>query len=741
MVTMIDQGHDRFLVAGKHTTVLRKFTERVSLEACEYILSLTRDEFELEFWDPNELLNKDGEKWDSKHYWNEIRTWCASIVRSGDESQSYTYQFPLSQKCGRLYSTKFCVQRLQNRIRSFAVRDHVVDVDMVNAHFTILKWLCDKEGVDCPYVKAYCASRRALLKKYNLNKHDLIISLYMDKPAKTSNSWHRKFMAELVDIRDHFNNKLHEYPDITFGQGSNSSKKNPKGSNLNRILCKYESEILQVAIKAVGHDNVHAPIFDGFHLDKAAYNDSTIDVLNASTADWGVTWAVKPFEYEIKIPDGWSFDMNAWLETATDYDSVKMRLEHNNAKILDPACFVSRPDDGSPYVICNDKSFKHKISTYTYTETSGRGEETHCIFSKWMADPTHREYKNVGFIPDHAMCPTSTFNTFTGFKCTTTGTPVDTSILHEHLRDVIAAGDLKLYEYMLNFEAHMFQKPCEIPRTSLLVKSKQGIGKDSLVDKWAAMQGPEYIHRTSNMADITGNFTHSLENKIVLQLNEMQSRDGFAAKDQLKDLITTEWLHINKKYHDPMSQKNCLRVIIFTNNDVAIEIPHDDRRFCVMHASDAWLGSTEKFTAYHAAIRNQAVLDSYYSELMQRDISNFDPRDRPITHAYKVMQDVCIPDVYKVLRDNIDALGMWGNVRGVSVYFTPVRFKAMYQEWLTDQGFDLKDYPRNFVHTKLANIPEANMKIKHRFDGESAVNSWQFNIPELRKLIDEMFAE
>ena len=65
----------------------------------------------------------------------------------------------------------------------------------------------------------------------------------------------------------------------------------------------------------------------------------------------------------------------------------------------------------------------------------------------------------------------------------------------------------------------------------------------------------------------------------------------------------------------------------------------------------------------------------------------------------------------------------------------------MYQEWLTDQVFDLKHYPRNFVHTKLANIPEANMKIKHRFDGESAVNSWQFNIPELRKLIDEMFAE
>ena len=741
MASIIDQGIDGFLLAGKYKPMQRKFNERVSIEACEYILSLSKDEFELEFWDPNELLNKDGEKWDSMHYWNEIRTWCATIVRSGDDSQSYVYQFPLNQKCGRLYSPKFCVQRLQNRIRSFVVRDYVVDVDMVNAHFTILKWLCNKEGVDCPYVDAYCANRKHLLTKHNLNKLDLIIAMYMDKPVKTSNSWHRKFLAELVEIRDYFNSKLHDYPDITFGQGSNSSKKNPKGSNLNRILCKYESEILQVAIAAVGTQNVHAPIFDGFHLDKAAHNESTIALLDAATTEWGVTWAIKPFEYDVKIPDEWSFDFKAWLETATDYESVKLRLEQNNARILEPACFVSRPDDSSPYVICNEKGFKHKTSACTYIEFSGGFPEHVSIFGKWMADPNHREYKNVDFIPDHELCPASTFNTFTGFKSAITETPVDTSILHEHLRDVIAAGDVILYEYLLNFEAHMLQKPCEIPRTSLLVKSKQQCGKDSLIDKWAAMQGEKYIHRTSSMNDITGSFTHALENKIVLQLNEMQSRDGFAAKEQLKDLITAQRVNINKKYQDPLSQRNCIRVVIFTNNDIAIEIPYDDQRFCVMQASDIWRGDKEKFGAYHAAICDQAVLDSYYTELMQRDISNFDPRVRPITKAYKVMQDVCVPEVYKVIRDNVDTFGLWGDVKGDSVYFTPVRFKSMYQKWQTDQGFDLKDYPRNFIHTKLANIPEANMKIKHRFDGEAAVNSWHFNIPELHKLMAEVFAE
>ena len=711
MAGIMDQGVvGGFLLAGIYKPMHRKFTERISLQACQYILSLTKDEFELQFWDPNEMLNQDGERWDCKHYWNEIRTWCADIDRNGDGAQTYIYQYPLNQNTGRLYSPQFCVQRLQNRVRSFVVREHVVDVDMINAHFTILKWLCNKEGLDCPYVDAYCANRKGLLMKHNLNKHDLIIAMYMDKPMKTANPFHRKLMAELVEIRDYFNSKLHEYPDITFGQGSNSSKKNPKGSNLNRILCKYESEILQVAIQAVGAGNVHAPIFDGFHLDKAVHNESTIAVLDAATAEWGVTWAIKPFEYDIQIPDEWSFDFKAWLKTATDYQSVKLRLEQNNARILHPPCFVSRADESSPYVISNEKGFKHKTSAFTYIEFSGGFPEHVSIYPKWMADPTHREYKNVDFIPDHALCPESTFNTFTGFNSEITETPVDTSILHEHLRDVIAAGSLESYEYLLNFEAHMVQKPCEIPRTAPVLKSKQQCGKDSLVDKYGALIGPDLIHRTSSMSDITGNFTGALENKLVLQLNEMQSRDGFASKEQIKDIITAERLNINKKYQDPLSQRNCIRVMIFTNNDLAVEVPYDDQRFCVMQVSDVWRGNRPKFDQFHAAIRNKAVMDSYYTELMQRDISNFDPRARPITKAYRIMQDVCIPDVYKVFRDNLDTLGLWGDVKKDLVYFTPVRFKSMYQKWQTDQGYDLKDYPRNFIHTKLANIPEADMK-------------------------------
>ena len=76
--------------------------------------------------------------------------------------------------------------------------------------------------------------------------------------------------------------------------------------------------------------------------------------------------------------------------------------------------------------------------------------------------------------PEESKCPSDVFNLLTGFPRSLTDQKADTSIIHERLRDVLAAGNEAVYEYMLNYEAHMMQKPTELPMVTIVMKGEQG---------------------------------------------------------------------------------------------------------------------------------------------------------------------------------------------------------------------------------------------------------------------------
>lgn len=702
----------------------RQFSEKTYVRAAQRVLSLSKDEFEMQFWQPDELNQKDGLKWDPKYYYKDVKTWCASIVHwaakeGGDYiSADLLYNFPLNQNCGRLHITKpsYGMQMLQSRMRSLFVAHLVKDVDMRNAHPTLLLYLCRKHDVDCMFLEAYVNKREHLLNKHNLNKRDVLVAINKDKPVPTSNAWFKNFQIEMVQIRNWFHENRHLFQGIVFG----GNKDNPKASDLNRILSKTENEVLQLAVEKVGVSNVHTLMFDGFHLDNSAFHPGVIPMLDEATAEWGIRWSVKEFDQDVVIPEDFVFDYDKWVSNATDYDTVRMRLERNNARILEPACYVSRPDVGSSYNVCNAEQFKHKTSTFTIEKNDKGDMKT--IHSDWMMDPDCRTYETLDFIPDPQMCPESTFNLFSGFPRRLTEERADTTILHEHLMDVVAAGDKEVYEYLLNDEALSVQKPCVQTRVAIVIKGGQGDGKDSYIDKRAALVGWKHVHRTANIQDLVGVFNGSMAQKLIYQLNELQGKDGFANKEALKHYITAERYDVNEKHKPVVSHGNYMRFFILSNNFSPIEISHDDRRFFVTKVSECWRGNKDKFEAFHAALRNPNVMDSYYTELMNRDVSAFEPRDRPMTAAYRSMQQACISDVFYVLRDAAEQgkLKHVGCVKSGRWYVTAGQFKGLYDSWRYDQGMSVGEYPRGLVLSKIRDIPGVCVDAKHRFEGTAA---------------------
>ena len=65
-------------------------------------------------------------------------------------------------KCevGRVYPTKMLSQgSIRRQVRHFLCKDDWVDIDIINCHPNILRWLCGKVNIKCPMLTQYCKKR------------------------------------------------------------------------------------------------------------------------------------------------------------------------------------------------------------------------------------------------------------------------------------------------------------------------------------------------------------------------------------------------------------------------------------------------------------------------------------------------------------------------------------------------------------------------------------------------------
>lgn len=677
-----------------------KFSEKVGLRQAQFVATLTKDEFESEFWAPDEL-NQNGKKWDCTGYYNGVRHWAIKIVHKvgdlTDTSVTCNYKFSLNDNCGRLYIKEYGIQRFQHRLRSLFARDYVFDIDMVNAHPSILHYLCKKNTVPCSFscLESYVLNREQVMKANRVTKKDIIVALNCDKPKKTSNQWLKAFQAEMVGIHNWFFDNRELFTGITYG----GNKDNPKSSDMNRILCKYENQILQIGINAVGRHNVHTLMFDGFHLDKDAFDENTISSLNQATSEFGITWKQKPFDNDVVVPQSFKFDPNLLM----DYASRKKVFETKHAFIRNTASYVHQPPYSDEWLISKKTEFKDQVENFLCLDDEGKLVP---IYNMWMKDPDRRECMKIDFYPNIDRAPPRVFNLFDGITASYIPEEerVDTGILHTHLKDIISNKNEELYEYMLNYEAHMMQKLDERPNVAIILKGFEGAGKEALQRKWGAMLGEKYIGTTACMDDVFGTFNVKLLNKLVCTFNEAQGSEGFKYHDRIKDIVTEPILAIRDLFKSHVHYKNCVRFIFTTNNLTPLNITSNDRRFVMCAVSPDWMGNVEKWTEYHDAVNNQLIIDSYYSELMDRDISEFKLQtDRPITDAYRSTQARLIPDVYKMLRDyfideTADSQFAKRSINGKAVWIcSPIEFSNMYTQWCAEQAMNSESY--NFKRT------------------------------------------
>ena len=154
-------------------------------------------------------------------------------------------------------------------------------------------------------------------------------------------------------------------------------------------------------------------------------------------------------------------------------------------------------------------------------------------------------------------------------------------------------------EHVLDVMAVKVQQPRTKVNHAILHGGDEGCGKDTM---WApflwAICGPDMKNRGMIDNDSLGTaWGYRLESEVLIlnELKEPEARERRALANKLKPLIAAPplVLSINRKGMHPYDAVNRLFVLAFTNDQVPISLPSQDRRWCCIWSNCGRMGAAE----------------------------------------------------------------------------------------------------------------------------------------------------
>ena len=247
------------------------------------------------------------------------------------------------------------------------------------------------------------------------------------------------------------------------------------------------------------------------------------------------------------------------------------------------------------------------------------------IAELWWSSPRRRQYHSIVFMPGQDVA--GYFNLFRGFPIEPI--PGDCSLYWQHTRDHVCDGNEEHYRFVRRWMAHSIQHPQQLPGTAIVLRGLQGTGKGVFVENFGALFGIHYVS-VYRLDQVTGRFNSHLKNVLLLHANEATCRNDKVGEGVLKGLITDPYVPVEHKGKDIINLRNYKRIIVATNEEWAVPMGMDDRRYLVVDVNPA----KKENKAYFRAIEEQMAsggLQALMYDLLTEDLSDFDVRTVPFS--------------------------------------------------------------------------------------------------------------
>ena len=251
------------------------------------------------------------------------------------------------------------------------------------------------------------------------------------------------------------------------------------------------------------------------------------------------------------------------------------------------------------------------------------------IIVQFWTSPNTIEFKGLAF------SPLSTPPNILNFWVSNLVDPKqgDWSQLRLFIEQIICSGSNECATYIINFLAHMLQHPEKKPGIIIVLLGSQGTGKGTFFNLLRKIWSRTTL-QVNDVDHVVGNFNAVLEQNYVVCMDEALFAGERKKLERLKSLITEPVLRIEQKYQPSRTIASFHRFFAASNSEQFAHIEKDDRRFVFLKVSDSQKCNPEYFDAIHKLLDDGAVISAMVYDLLQIDLSSFNPRLRPKTNEH-----------------------------------------------------------------------------------------------------------
>jgi Family of unknown function (DUF5906) len=248
----------------------------------------------------------------------------------------------------------------------------------------------------------------------------------------------------------------------------------------------------------------------------------------------------------------------------------------------------------------------------------------------WIDHERRRQYNGLIYAPNvDAPITSGKLNLWKGFSCKPR--PGKCDLFLAHLQHNVCCGNRQYYGYLLDWMADATQHPDRQGGVAVVMRGKEGTGKGVAAKQFGQLFGSHFRHIV-HAKHLTGHFNAHLQHCSLLFADEAFYAGDRSHEPILKALITEETFLIEPKGIDPFPVRNCVHLIMSSNNDWVIPAGADARRYFVLDVGDAHMQDHPYFAAIAYEMENGGR-EALLHLLLSRDLKDFNVRRVPQTEA------------------------------------------------------------------------------------------------------------
>ncbi|AXX97254.1 DUF5906 domain-containing protein [Profundibacter amoris] len=201
----------------------------------------------------------------------------------------------------------------------------------------------------------------------------------------------------------------------------------------------------------------------------------------------------------------------------------------------------------------------------------------------WIRDPDRLEYD--GIVIESPEYDGPGWNVFQGWRIKPK--PGDASLWVDYVERILCGGNKELAHWVMTFIADGVQRPWSLhPGTALALRGAQGGGKSFLGNMLTRILHDDQAQEIANSDRMFERFNRGMFGATFVLAEESVFAGSSKQANTLKAFITSPRWSYEQKFLASFTGKNVHRMIATTNDEQAVHLDDDDRRWTVVEVAN-----------------------------------------------------------------------------------------------------------------------------------------------------------